>query len=326
VLDDERQQSREGSREEHRDEKAKQEVTKEVRTQTVGNGVPRQQTPFDWATDVDTSVGLSPAALTQPAAIVPIAVDHRLVSTEPTPVMSNKPIPEAHVNALVDPAPVTTVNMTSDLSVDITPITRIDSGIDPATTVPVTPSLPTVRGPRDLSALRSGTSNPWGSIQHRRRQSHPTRDISSLRSSASNPWGSIHNRRRRFHPPRMDQPSSSFNQQSRSPSHLHPPHAKLPSDSLLHLRSAPAPVCIIQTIQHPRGISSIKPKITKNISTALRVHTPIPCCTCGHITPVHNFDRRSWRSMDTWRFRRGFSRRFWDRERGRSHLWGGHMW
>lgn len=38
--------------------------------------------------------------------------------------------------------------------------------VDTTPTVVVTPVLPTVHGPCDLSALHSGMSNPWGSIKH----------------------------------------------------------------------------------------------------------------------------------------------------------------
>jgi hypothetical protein len=335
---DEIEQSEEKRRENKRETDGR--INEEVRTQTAGDSLPRHHlTPFDWATDVDESAGLSPVTstdtttlvgLTDTITIAPILVDHPLVSTEPTPITSNKPIPEAHVNAFGDPTPDTIVNTTPDVLVDTTPITCIDS--TPAT--PVTPTLPTVHGPRDLSALRSGTANPWGSIKHRRHHSDPPRDLTALRSSTSNPWGSLHHRRRRSYPlPTNHTQSNPKRGDLRSP-HTRDTRLHLELSTLnksLHLRSSPEPVHIIQTIQHPRGILPTKPKIIKNIPTALRVDTPVPCCTCGNIAPVYSLDRGSWRSMDTLRFRRGFSRRFrsrrfWDRERGRSHLWGGHMW
>jgi hypothetical protein len=95
------------------------------------------------------------------------------------------------------------------------------------------------------------------------------------------------------------------------------------------LNSHPHPIPVnIQIIQHPRGISPEKPKITKLIPTYTcknSKNSPTPCCACGNIIPAYRPDWRSWRSMDTRgsRFRRRFSRRFQQWEHERSHSEGG---
>ena|SRR5882757_5653266 len=115
-----------------------------------------------------------------------------------------------------------------------------------------------------------------------------------------------------------------------------------PSSKEGNLHSPAPPVHIIQTIQHPHGISPTKLKITKNIlTTPAKIINDMSTarCACGNIIPSHGQDRDSWRSSDTSRrrFKRGFdirfgrrfSRRFhsrsWDWERGRSHFRGGWM-
>jgi hypothetical protein len=173
---------------------------------------------------------------------------------------------------------------------------------------------------------------------------HPPRDLSSLKSGTRNPWGSINHRRRRFHPPR-DHPFSPA-EQLRSPpkshSNLHPRDPFSYSHSNLHPWSQLNPhfqphspaqtVHIFQTIQHPRGISPTKPKITKTIPILPRlsaeIQKPISVtqCLCGrNIPPIYN-PNRSWRSAGTRRrFRRrvGTWRENWDRGCGRSHFSGG---
>jgi hypothetical protein len=128
----------------------------------------------------------------------------------------------------------------------------------------------------------------------------------------------------------------SFNSQLHPYSHSQ--HVKPHESDLrtqLHLPVIPQPpTSIFQIIQHPQGISSTKPKITKNIpsypilSVDTQEHTRVSRCACRTALPVHGPARGGWRSMDPrWRFGRRFSRRFrsrfWNRERGRSHFRGG---
>jgi len=202
---------------------------------------------------------------------------------------------------------------------------------EPAITPPnVSPSiLPVKYPPRDFSSLCTGTKNPWGSIQ-RRRYSYPPRDLTPLHSDLVNPWSSLHHRWRRSYPLPANhiQPSSKGGKLNAQAHDMDSHSEPSPSNKSQHLHSSPISVHIIQTIQHPHGISSTKPKITKTIPTTpekFQKNTQTGRCACGNTIPAYSPDQRSWR-MDTRdrRFRRRF-RRFWDRERGRSHVWGGHL-
>jgi hypothetical protein len=200
--------------------------------------------------------------------------------------------------------------------------------------------IPTAHPPRDLSGLRSGVRNPWGSLSHRRQHPYPPRNFSDLRSNARNPWGSIHHRQNRSHPVCRDLgPDTHRYSHSGLPHSRHsisPPPLTFNAQPRSYFRAEP-PIQNLQIIQHPRGISSTKPKITKNIpsypilSMDTQEHTHASHCACGAILPVYGPNRGSWRLMDSGRgrFGRRFSRRsrrrFWDWERGRSHFRGGWM-
>ena len=94
----------------------------EVHTRTIDDSAPRHQSMvFDWATEVDISDGLSPAALIDTTVIEPIAVNHPLMSSKLTPVESNRIVPNAFVNTFGDPFPITTPNV-ADASTDTTPV------------------------------------------------------------------------------------------------------------------------------------------------------------------------------------------------------------
>jgi hypothetical protein len=192
--------------------------------------------------------------------------------------------------------------------------------------VPKSSTLLIVHGPRDFSALRSDTQNPWGSLNHRRRHPYLRTHQSDL---SREPLEHSHSRL----PPSQHSDSPhrySFNSQLHPYSHsrhVKPHQSDLRTQSHLPVVPQP-PINIFQIIQHPRGISSTKPKITKNISplsAETQGHARVLRCTCGAISPVHRPNQGGWRSMDSsWRFgrfRRRFRRRFW--ERGRSHLVGG---
>ena len=200
-----------------------------------------------------------------------------------------------------DPIPIICANPSSvDTSISLAPVENIEA---------VQPT-PIVQGPRDFSALRSGARNPWSSISHRNRRSYTARPHRTylgpepLQNLQSDPW----------HPHRSTAP----------PQYSHSRHTE-------------PPVPIFQVIQHPHGISSTKPKITKNIpvfpipSVETQKYTRVSHCVCGAILPVHRSDQGSWRLMDSRRgtfgsrFSRRFRSRFWDRERRRSHFHGGYM-
>ena len=300
----EHKESTEG--EENRDEeKAKREATKEVCPQTGTDGATRHQ-PFDWATDIDQSIGP-----------VPNASDF-CPTKPPSPLASPKPAPRLPDNSVTPSQPI---RARTPAPTDCTPAAY---------------TMPAAHAPRDLSGLQSGVQNPWRNLSRRRPHIYPPRDLSGLKSGTRNPWSSINHRRRRFHPPRECHPFSSPEQLRQLPdlhSSTHPQQGK-PTLRKPHLESPqlspqpPVPAYIVQNIQHPHGISSTKPKITKTIPTTpikFQKNTQTARCACGNIIPAHSPDQRSWRTdtRDT-RFRRRF-RSLWDRERGRSHVWGGHL-
>jgi hypothetical protein len=198
------------------------------------------------------------------------------------------------------------------------------------------PAPPIVYGARDISGLRSGSRNPWGSLSRRRSHINPPRNLSSLHSSTSNSWRSSNHRGQHSymtHPHRTYSgqgqrkpfsklppsyhsvltPPHQFNSQFRSQhpqnsftsySHSYPPRAEPPAN-------------IFQIIRHPIGISETKPKITKNIPayptpTAItQDYNRVLHCTCGTVLPVREPDQGYWRFQNPrWRFRKGFHRRF----------------
>lgn len=259
---------------------------------------------FDWATETDRSIGPVPNA----SDFRPTKHPSPLASPEPTPRLLDNPVAPSQP-VCMPPKPTATPS-----NGDVAPSVRT-----PAMRAPTEPharTLSIVYGPRDLSALRSGTSNPWDSIKRRHHHSYPPRDLTTLRSDSVNPWGSLHHQRHRSYPL--------------------PIYFAQPSSKEGNLHSPAPPVHIIQTIRHPHGISPTKPKITKNIpafpilSVETQEHTRVSHCACGAILPIRRLDRGSWRLRDPrWRFGRRFSSRFrsrfWDWERGRSHFRGGWM-
>jgi hypothetical protein len=254
-------------------------------------------------------VNPTPAVSTQPA----------LATTDnpaPAPAMGANPVTDTLPTASV---PTSFVNRAPTEHASYTPITRANrANLSPSPVIhspqhsnspsPITPTIPApiIHGPRDLSGLQSGVRNPWGSINHRRRRFHPPRD-------------------HLFSPAERLQPTPDLffkSRLQRSHSYSHPrtqldPHSPVQLQPTAH---------IFQVIQHPHGISPTKPKITKIIPTATtkilqNIHAAR--CACGNIIPARRPDCWSWRSRDR-SFRRSF-RSFWDRERGRSHAWGGHL-
>ena len=319
-------------------------------------GIEESQEPqrFDWATEIDESIGpvpsvsdFRPATPSQPTRTPSDRIPTSPAPTDCTPTAYTPAAP-----ALIDPdpgdvAPRAHTLATRLLTDNPVPVDPNPAAPTPATCVPTEPQVRTpliAHGPRDLSALRSGTSNPWGSIKRRRHCLHPLRDLSSLRSGTSNPWSSLRYRNRCSYPlhrhnthsqpdpvqyshlyphhPEKSQPLHN------SSSYLHPLPPQLNSRSQTHLQTQhQLPVHIFQIIQHPHGISPTKPKITKIIPTTtakIPKNTRTPCCACGNIIPRYRPDCESWRSMDTRdsRFRRR-SRRFWIANEGVRYLGGG---
>jgi len=204
-------------------------------------------------------------------------------------------------NASCDPITAALNNPTTIVLIDavVTPVSAAFTKASPIVPVSSTPSI--VHGPRDFSALRSDTRNPWGSLNHRRRRPYPhTRYTNSRLDSQNHSILPLPHSHRPV--PSTSPLRHSFNSQSNSYSH-----------------QPPVPVNIIQTIHHPHGISPTKPKITKNIPVApkpppeFQERTRTARCACGNIIPAHGLDRGSRR------FERRFERRFGRRSRGRFH-------
>src|ERR1700683_768203 len=153
------------------------------------NETNRQSMPVDWATDVDELMSPVPTMFPERAAAEHVDLLPS-VSNQPAHIPTNNTTPAMGANPISNTIPVAP-----------TSITRNNLGINPTPTVLVTPSLPMVHGPHDLSALRSGMNDPSSSIKHCRRHiAHPLCDFSSLHSSMSNPWGSLHHRDHRSYP------------------------------------------------------------------------------------------------------------------------------
>jgi hypothetical protein len=193
---------------------------------------------FDWAEDVDAFVGPT------------------YIPDKPTPLA----IP---VDANTIAAPKASV----DTNVAV-----------PPNTVPIVFIAPSTHRPRDLSALRSGTTNPWGSL----RRCHYGHHSHALRL---------------------------FVRQKHNPSIY-------PTNTHIHTPSAPKshtsdPTRIFETIRHPLGIGPTKPVIRVPTSMAMdtpmhTIGTPRTCsaviksvprspqvhsmvtvqCQCGRLVPV----------------------------------------
>ena len=106
----------------------------------------------------------------------------------------------------------------------------------PTAEPPVVPTPPVAYGPRDLSALCSGTRNPWGTLSrrhHRHRRSQSPCDPSTPNSTTRATWNGSRHPHRRFYrpPPRFD---------------------PLPN---------PTPTYVVETVRHPQGIAPTKPVI-----------------------------------------------------------------
>jgi hypothetical protein len=222
-----------------------------------------------------------------------------------------------YVPPAADCAANTTLNWATDVdeSIDFVPIMSVNVNpilidtpmpVEPIPVMPISQSgpspvtcAPIVHGPRDLSGLRSGVQNPWGSLHHRNRRSNPLQ---------------------------MNHPYSQSKPLRHFPSHTLRTEPVQP-----HLRPPSVPVHIVQTIQHPRGISSTKPKITKIIPITsqhpvdIQKQFTVARCACGrNITPVYPRNQ-SWMFAGT---RRRFGRRgvstwgeiFSDQGRGHSRF------
>jgi hypothetical protein len=132
---------------------------------------------IDWVTDNDESIGPIPSASdfhpTKPPQ--PDCTPPEPTNYTPTAYMPTAP-------ALINPDPGDVACVPNHIGIVPVPISPKPITLDnlvprmlkePAPTVLATPVLPTVYSPRNLSALRSGMSNPWGSIKCCHHHSYP---------------------------------------------------------------------------------------------------------------------------------------------------------
>jgi len=318
--------------------KASAKGENEEKRETVSKGIEESRSErFDWATDIDTSIGPVPSASDFRSTKPP----SRLASPKPAPQLPDNPVtpsqpvrtppaptectPAAYAPtapALVNPDPgdevcapgpngiaLARTVLTESAPVNITPADPIsldnripNAHVDAFVNTPTVYAIP-ARALRDLSGLRSGVRNPWSNLSRRRSYIHPPRDLSSLRSSTLNPWSSLRHRDRRSHPLHPHQYSDSEPLRHSHSNLLHPEPARLPTNPESHFpaQSPIEPIQLFQIIQHPCGISLNKPKITKTIPPTpakIQKNTCTARCACGNIIPAYSPDRDSWRSMD----------------------------
>ena len=154
-----------------------------------------------------------------------------------------------------------------DESTGVSPVVSMDMRpTKHVNTVMIPP--PAIYGPRDLSALCTGTRNLWGTLScchHCHHHPQPPRDPSAPSSATQNPWSCVHHRRLCLHPAQKTPPPVTSPQ----------PHSCPPPPHFMPL-SQPMPVYVIEMIRHPQGIAPMKPII----------HTTSPVCHNVPPTPV----------------------------------------
>ena len=267
-----------------------QDPTPSTTASTPVNPVPRKHAQFDWATDIDSSIGPTPNA----SDFHPTKPPPPLASLEPAPHLLNSPVapsqpictlpkptvtpsngdvapraptpttgtPTAHTSPDLAPPKCTVTPFNGDVALRAhTPVIGASADTTPAAYTPTTPAfvnpdpsgiavlitpiLPTVYGPRDLSALHLGTGNPWGSLRRRH-------------------YGRYPQALRQFTCCRQHQQKHSVS------THVH----KIPTPK------PPIPTsCIFETITHPLGIGPTKPVI--RVPARMTMDTPT------HTAPSH---------------------------------------
>ena len=136
--------------------------------QTTPDVTPDKPQQFNWANNIDTSIGP-----------VPRVSDFR-------PTTPSQPI-------CTPPKPTVTPSNGDAAPTVHTPTTCVPTG--PHACTPLI-----VHSPHDLSALHSGTSNPWSNLSRRCSHIHLPCDLSVLQSGIPNPWGSLRHHNQRSHP------------------------------------------------------------------------------------------------------------------------------
>ena len=201
---------------------------------------------------------------------------------EPTPNQTGQ-IPARRANAMLGTVKMTIPeSLANDWATDInesnglSPVVSMDmrptEHIDKATTEVSTLPLLVAYGPHDLSALCSGTQNPWATLSHRHHRHHrpqPPHEPSVFNSTTRTPWNSDHHRHPHFYPPHPPPPCFD------PPSHLMPAYIVEivrhlqgipPTKPIVCITSpAPTPISIFEMFQHPHGISPTKSRKSKRI-------------------------------------------------------------
>jgi hypothetical protein len=242
----------------HEPREHKYEPTPVPANQTTPDATSDEPRQFDWANNIDTSIGP-----------VPRVSDFR-------PTTPSQPV-------CTPPKPTVTPSNGDAAPTVRTPTTRVPTG--PHTH---TPSI--VHGPHDLSALRSGTSNPWSNLSRRGSHIHPPRDLSVLWSGIPNPWSSLRHRNQRSHPRHQHRTHSRPDPIQYT--HLLPPRPErlqpLRNPSVYPEPLPFSPNQVFERITHPFGIGPAKPVIRVPVSTAMDTpahHAPLAECTVVKSVP-----------------------------------------
>ena len=231
------------------------------------NPVPHEHTRFNWATDIDKSIGPVPTL----SDFFPMKVLSPLASPEPTPHLVGNCIP-APQPVHTTPKCVVTPSRRNGPHTPVSP-TKFPVPITAPPWVP-TKCAPTVmaHGPCNLSMLRSDAPNPWGSLcrRHGGRHSHAPHQFSHQRQ----------------HPPTY--PTNAYTCTTPTPK---PP--------------TPARIPIFETVRHPHRIGPNKPviRVPARMEMATSTH-PAPSdwaivksapplhpvapvqCRCGQLVPL----------------------------------------
>ena len=263
---------------------------------------------FDWATETDKSIGPVPNARDfRSTTTVPASPDHapsrckpatRLPDSHATPLQPvrtpSQPI-RACTSAMGAPSdPVlaasTHVSCTPAAYTPAAPVHSVHASTAPVDPVPVstTKCCVPITAPPQIPAKRAPTAIV-----------HAPRDLSALRSDTRNPWGSL----RRRHSGRHTRVPRRFTRQRQYP-------PIYPVNTYLHTAPtpkppAPTPTFIFETVRHPHGIGPNKPvirvparmEIAKSTypapsdqaiaKSAPPSHPAAPVqCRCGQLVPI----------------------------------------
>ena len=205
-------------------EGTRERVTKDVRT-----------APSSLAND--TPLSRSPTIRQRPTSPKPTVVSSEDRVANPA---ANEGVREARIEGTKD-GQKSSLDWAKDVdeSVGISPVStdtkstvRVEK---PTAESPVVPTPPAAYGPRDLSALCSGTRNPWGTLSRRHHRHHhrqSPRDPSDISSATRTPWNEDHRHHHHIHPS--------------------PPPPRFAYSTPIH---------VVETVRHPQGISPTKPVI-----------------------------------------------------------------